>query len=45
VREGIARRKEVNEEEAESGNLNADTVNSESGPDYQIYIQLGWAPW
>jgi hypothetical protein len=32
-------------QEAGSGNSSTDSVNSGSGPDYQIYIPLGWAPW
>ena len=28
-----------------SGRSSTDSVNSGSGPDYQIYIPLGWAPW
>jgi hypothetical protein len=28
-----------------SGRSSTDSVNSGSGPDYQIYILLGWAPW
>jgi hypothetical protein len=43
--EDFARRNEVKEEEAGSGNLSTDSVNSGSGPDYQFYIPLGWAPW
>jgi hypothetical protein len=37
------RKKEVQEEG--SGNSSTDSVNSGSGPDYQICIPLGWAPW
>jgi hypothetical protein len=37
------KRKEVEEEG--SGNSITDSVNSGSGPDYQICIPLGWAPW
>jgi hypothetical protein len=40
-----AGRKEVKEEGAGSGNSSTDSVNSGSGPDYQICIPLGWAPW
>jgi hypothetical protein len=43
--EDVARRKEVKEEDAGSGNSSTDSVNSGSGLDYQIYIPLGWAPW
>jgi hypothetical protein len=43
--EDITRRKESKEEETGSGNSNTDSVNSGSGPDRQIYIPLGWAPW
>jgi hypothetical protein len=44
--ENIARKNVVKEEEtgAGSGNSSTDSVNSGSGPDYQIYIPLGWAP-
>jgi hypothetical protein len=28
-----------------SGNSSTDSVNYGSGPDYQIYIPLGWTPW
>jgi hypothetical protein len=28
-----------------NGNSSTDIVNSGSGPDYQICIPLGWAPW
>jgi hypothetical protein len=41
----VAGRKEVKEEEAGSGNSSADSVNSGSGPDYQICKPVGWAPW
>jgi hypothetical protein len=43
----VAWRKEVKEEEEEagSGNSSTDSTNCGSGPDYQIYILLGWAPW
>jgi hypothetical protein len=37
----IARRKEVKEEEARSGNSSTDSVKSGSVPDYQICIPLG----
>jgi hypothetical protein len=40
-----SRRKEVKEEEVGSGNSSTDSVNSGSGPDYQICIPLEWAPW
>jgi hypothetical protein len=43
--EDFSRRKEVKEEETGSGNSSTDSVNSGSGPDYQIYIPLGWGPW
>jgi hypothetical protein len=43
--EVCARGKIVNKEEAGSKKSNTDSVNSGSGPDYQIYIALGWAPW
>jgi hypothetical protein len=43
--EGISRRKELKEEETGSGKSSTDSLNSGSGPDYQIYISLGWAPW
>jgi hypothetical protein len=45
--EDVTRRKEVKKEEKVpgSGNSSTDTVNSGSGPDYQIYIPLGWATW
>jgi hypothetical protein len=47
MQEDVAGRKEVKEEEQEegSGNSSTDSVNSGSGPDYQICIPLGWAPW
>jgi hypothetical protein len=41
----VARWKVAKEEEAGSGNLSTDSVNSGFGPDYQICILLGWAPW
>jgi hypothetical protein len=41
MQEDVARRKEVKEEEAGSGNSSTDSVNPGYGPDYQIYIQLG----
>jgi hypothetical protein len=40
-----ARGKIVNKEEAASKKSNTDSVNSGSGPDYQIHRALGWAPW
>jgi hypothetical protein len=40
----VATRKEIKEEDAGSGNSSTDSVNSESGPDYQIYLLLGWSP-
>jgi hypothetical protein len=43
--ENVARRKELKEEYAGSGKSSTDSVNSGSGPDYQMYIPLGWAPW
>jgi hypothetical protein len=43
MQEDDARRKEVQEEG--SGNSSTDSVNSGSGPDYQICIPFGWAPW
>jgi hypothetical protein len=39
--EDVAGRKEVKEEEAGSGNLSIDSVNSRSGTDNQICIPLG----
>jgi hypothetical protein len=45
MQEDDAGRKEVKEEEAGSGNSITGSVNSGSGPDYQIYIPLGWASW
>jgi hypothetical protein len=42
--EDFARRKEVKEDEAGAGNSSTDSVNSGSGPDYQIFRPLGWAP-
>jgi hypothetical protein len=47
MQEDISRRKEVKEEEAgnKSGNSSTYSVNSGSGPDQQICIPLGWAPW
>jgi hypothetical protein len=41
----VARRKKVKEVEAGSGNSSTDSVESGSGPDYQICLPLGWAPW
>jgi hypothetical protein len=41
----FSRRKELKEEEAGTRNSSTDIVNSGSGPDYQNYIPLGWAPW
>jgi hypothetical protein len=38
----IERRKEVKDEESGSGNSSIGSVNSQSGPDYQIHILLGW---
>jgi hypothetical protein len=43
--EDVAIRKEVREEQAGNANSSTDSVNSGSGPDYQIYIPHGWAPW
>jgi hypothetical protein len=40
MQEDIAWKKKVKEEEAGSGNSSTDSVNSGSGPDYQIYILL-----
>jgi hypothetical protein len=45
MQEDDAGSKEVKEEEEGSGNSSKDSVKSLSGPDYQIYIPLGWAPW
>jgi hypothetical protein len=45
MQEDVSGRKEVKEEEAGKGNSITDSDNSGSGPDYQIYIPLGWAPW
>jgi hypothetical protein len=47
MQEEVAGRKEVKEEETGSrkGNSSTDSVNSWSGPDYQIYTPLGWASW
>jgi len=39
------RQKKKRKKEEGSGNSSTDSVNSGSGPDYQIYIPLGWAPW
>jgi hypothetical protein len=44
MQEDVSGRKEVKEEEAGSGSSSTDSVNSGSGPDYQICIPLGWAP-
>jgi hypothetical protein len=41
----VAWRKEMKEKEAGSANSSTVSVNSRSGPDYQICIPLGWAPW
>jgi hypothetical protein len=38
--EDVARRKEMKEKEARSGNSSTDSVNSGSGPDYQFYKPL-----
>jgi hypothetical protein len=43
--EDVARRKEVKEEEAGNGSYSTDSVESGSGPDYQICALLGWVPW
>jgi hypothetical protein len=48
--EDDAGRKEVKEErcrkkEVETQEQTVEVVNSVSGPDYQICILLGWAPW
>jgi hypothetical protein len=43
--EDVERRNEVKEEEQVNGNSRTDNVNSGSGPDYQMYIPLGWSPW
>jgi hypothetical protein len=40
-----ARWKEVKEEETGSRNSSTDSINSGSGPYYQIYTLLGWASW
>jgi hypothetical protein len=40
----VARRRKVKEQEAGSGNSSTDNVNSGSGPEYQFYKLLGWAP-
>jgi hypothetical protein len=40
---GIKSRKKKQEEG--SGNSSTDSVNSGSGPDFQICIPLGWASW
>jgi hypothetical protein len=45
MQEDVASRIEVKEEEAGSGSSSTDSDNSGSGPDYQICIPLGWAPW
>jgi hypothetical protein len=45
MQEGDARRKKVKEDKAGSRNSSTDSVNSGSGPDYQIYRPLGWVPW
>jgi hypothetical protein len=45
MQEDDARRKPVKQKEAGSGNSSTVSLNSGSGPDYQIYILLGWAPW
>jgi hypothetical protein len=45
MQEDVAGRKEVKGEEAGSANSSTDSVNSGSGPDYQIYIPLEWVPW
>jgi hypothetical protein len=48
MQEDFVRRKEVREvkeEEAGIGKSSTDSVISGSGPDYQICIPLGWAPW
>jgi hypothetical protein len=36
IQDDFATRKEVKEEDLESGNLSTDSVNSEPGPNYQI---------
>jgi hypothetical protein len=45
MQEDVAVRKEVKEEDTGSVNLSTDSVDSGSGPDYQIYILHGWKPW
>jgi hypothetical protein len=37
--------KVLKEEKIGSAKLSTESVHSGSGPDYQIYIPLGWAPW
>jgi hypothetical protein len=38
----VAKSNEVKEEEAVTGNSSTDSVNSGSGPEYQIYLPLAW---
>jgi hypothetical protein len=35
----------MKEEISKSRNSSTESVNSGSGPDYQIYNPLGWPPW
>jgi hypothetical protein len=44
MQEDIARRKEVKEDEAGSGNSSTESVKSGSGPYYQICMPLGQVP-
>jgi hypothetical protein len=43
--EDVVRKNPMKGEDSGSGNSRTDSVNSGSGPDYQISIPLGWAPW
>jgi hypothetical protein len=41
----VVKKKKVKEEAAGNVNSSTGSVDSRSGPDYQICIPLGWAPW
>jgi hypothetical protein len=43
--EDVVRKNLVKGEDSGSEKSSTDIIDSGSGPDYQIYIQFGWAPW
>jgi hypothetical protein len=45
MQEYVVRKKELKEEDTGIGKSSTDSVDSGSGPNYQICIPLGWAPW